>query len=136
MDRRLFAVPEKTQLEMDVIEGLVALPSLDALFSTTYVDKTRLLQSIRRALQFRGQVSLEELTQAYPLEQGLAELITYLSLAADNPDAFIDDSRRVAISWVNELGATRRVHMPAVLFKCPAPVNGGGVLNDEHPGRH
>jgi hypothetical protein len=121
MDRPLFTPPEKTQLNVEVMEETLDLASLDALFSTTHVDKTRLLQSIRRALQFRGQISLEELIQSYPLEQGLAELITYLSLAADDADAFIDDTRRVAISWVDELGFARRAHMPAVLFKRSAP---------------
>ncbi|MDP9413221.1 MAG: DUF3375 domain-containing protein [Pseudomonadota bacterium] len=122
MDRPLFTPPEKTQLDVDVLEEEVDLGSFDALFATTHVDKARLIQSIGRALQARGQVSLEELIQAYPLERGLAELITYLSLAADDGDAFIDDTRRVAISWVNDQGVTRQAYMPAVLFKRPVAV--------------
>lgn len=120
MDRPLFTPPEKSQLDLELAEDDLDLASLDALFASSHVDKARLLQSIRRALQFRGQVSLEELTESYPLEQGLAELIAYLSLAADDTDAFIDDTRRVAISWADETGATRRAYMPAVLFKRPA----------------
>lgn len=122
MDRSMFTPPSKTQLDLEVLDEPVDLASLDALFATTHVDKTRLMQSIGRALQTRMQISLEELIEAYPLEQGLAELITYLSLAADDSDAHIDDSHRVAISWADELGVARRAFMPTVLFKRHAPV--------------
>lgn len=122
MDRPLFMPPEKTQIEVDVLDDEVDLASLDALFATTHVDKARLQQAIRRLLQSRSQVSLEELIEAQPLEQGLAELIAYLSLAADDVDALIDDGRRVGISWVDDAGAARRAFMPVVVFKRPAQV--------------
>jgi flagellar motility protein MotE (MotC chaperone) len=119
MDRPLFTPPEKTRIQVDVVEDEVDLASLDALFATTHVDRGRLMQAIRRQLQSRSQVSLEALIEAQPLEQGLAELITYLSLAADDPDALIDEGRRVAISWVDDVGVGRRAVMPVVVFKRP-----------------
>lgn len=120
MDRPLFTPPAKTRVDFEVLDEAVDLMSLDALFAATHVDKNRLMESIGRALQTRTQISLEELTQDYPLDQGLAELITYLSLAADDSNGVIDDSRRVSISWVDERGVTRRAFMPTVLFKRPA----------------
>jgi hypothetical protein len=122
MDRPLFTPPAKARLDLETLDEPVDLASLDLLFAAKHVDKGRLMQSLRRALQTRTQISLEELTKEYPLEQGLAELITYLSLAADDADALIDDSRRITISWVDELGVPRRAFMPAVLFKQPAPM--------------
>ena len=122
MDRPLFTPPDKPQIDIDVLAVPTDLVSLDALFATPHVDKTRLRESIRRTLQSRGQVSLEELIQTYPLEQGLAELIAYLSLAADDPNALIDDNRRVVIAWVDNLNIARRAFMPIVVFKRSVPV--------------
>ncbi len=120
MDRPLFTPPEKTPIEVDGLDVDMDLASLDALFATSHVDKARLMQAVRRLLQSRSQVSLQDLVETQPLEQGLAELIAYLSLAADDPDALIDDGRRVAIAWIDDAGANRRAFMPAVIFKRPA----------------
>ena len=40
-------------------------------------------QHVRQSLQQRTQITLAELLQTRPLEHGLAELVTYLSLAAE-----------------------------------------------------
>ncbi|QDH75049.1 DUF3375 domain-containing protein [Brevundimonas sp. M20] len=121
LDRPLFTPPNRAELDVEISEEDLDPASLDALFATTHVDKARLLQSIRQALQFSSQISLGELLDAHPLEQGLAELIGYLSLAADDADAFIDDAQRMAISWTDEAGVVRRAYMPVVLFKRPTP---------------
>ena len=122
MDRPLFTPPEKTQIEVDAMDEDVDPASLDALFAIAHVDKARLMQCVRRLLQSRSQISLKELVEAQPLEQGLAELVAYLSLAADDADALIDDSQRVSISWPDASGVTRRAVMPAVVFKRPAQI--------------
>ncbi len=54
-----------------------------ALYSQVVVDKARLARHIRHALQERSQVTLRELTDAQPLQQGLAELVTYLQLGSE-----------------------------------------------------
>jgi hypothetical protein len=121
MERPLFTPPETVGIQVESFEEDVDLVSLDALFATTHVDKAPLMQAIRRALQAQSQVSLEELIETRPLSQGLAELIVYLSLAADDSDAVIDDGRRVAISWTDATGVARRAVMPVVLFKRGMP---------------
>jgi hypothetical protein len=121
MDRPLFTPPEKIQLDSGASEEVVDLFTLDALFSTSHVDKERLETAIRRALQAQAQISLEELISEHPLEQGLAELITYMSLAADDPNAQIDDTQRVVIAWQDEHGHRRRASMPTIEFRRHAP---------------
>jgi hypothetical protein len=61
------------------------------LFDQVYVDKGCLLGHIRQALQTRHQISLADLVKEWPLEHGLAELVAYLSLAADGDAAVIDE---------------------------------------------
>ncbi len=58
---------------------------LDAavLYSQIVIDKAQLARHIRHALQDRSQVTLRELCEMQPLQHGLAEVVAYLQLAAE-----------------------------------------------------
>ena len=81
MERPLYSPPISPSITAFALE--IGDDDLDtaALFSETIVDKARLEAHIRHALQDRSQVTLRELCEARPLEQGVAELIAYLQLA-------------------------------------------------------
>ena len=67
-------------------------------------------------LQTRKQVSMAELVEANPLEHGLAELVAYLSLAAESRTAIINDQFKQTLSWTDEEGKMRRATLPMVIF--------------------
>jgi hypothetical protein len=92
-----------------------------ALFEQVHIDKARLQAHIRRSLQTRAQVSLPTLIEAQPLRQGLAELVAYLSLAAEDPAAVIDESVRQKVSWVDAEGCRRRATLPTVVYTRGVP---------------
>ena len=116
MDRPLFRPPLRPRISDELLrEGDVAVAA-DALFEQVYVDKTRLEALIRRALQTRSQISLAELLELHPLEQGLAELVTYLSLAADSDTAVIDDSRSHVVTFIDAAARRREATFPVVIF--------------------
>ncbi|HXC24382.1 MAG TPA: DUF3375 domain-containing protein [Gemmatimonadaceae bacterium] len=116
MDRPLFTPPFKPTLAgRPVGPGNEDVPA-DALFEQIYVDKTRLAAHIRRALQTRPQISLMELVSTHPLEHGLAELITYLSLAAEDRMSVIDDTDTQTIMWTDDTGHARQATIPLVIF--------------------
>src|ERR1700730_8910971 len=93
IDRPLFEPPLKPHIHEAPLEEAEEIPC-DALFENVYVDKERLAANIRQALQIRSQVTLNELVGRHPLEQGLAELVAYFSLAAEDGAAIIDDTQR------------------------------------------
>ena len=116
MERPLYSPPFKAKFApAPVVEGDQDLAA-DALFDQIYVDKTRLMAQIRRALQTRHQVSLADLVKSFPLEQGLAELVAYLSLATEDDAAVIDDQNKQELSWVDSEGTRRRATLPLVIF--------------------
>jgi hypothetical protein len=129
MERPLFTFPFKPLLVGDVVLlGDEDIPA-DALFEQVYVDKDRLSGYVRRLLQSREQVSLVDIVNEHPLEQGLAELVAYLSLAADDRRAMIHDERTETIGWTDAYGITRQATMPLVIFlrtalleSAPAPI--------------
>ncbi|HYW92242.1 MAG TPA: DUF3375 domain-containing protein [Gammaproteobacteria bacterium] len=116
MERPLFTPPSKPTIQDQVLlEGEQDIDP-DPLFDQVHVDPERLRGQIRRALDRRSRVSLATVIREYPMEQGLAELITYLALASEDHSARIDDQRTEHISWHDERGLRRRASVPMVLF--------------------
>jgi hypothetical protein len=119
MDRPMFEPPLKSKIDDVALAGDEDIP-YDALFNSVYVDKDRLAANIRQALQSRSQISLDELVQSHPLEQGLAELVTYFSLAAEDGDAIIDDTQRKMLTWTDQNEHSRQATLPLVIFCRPS----------------
>jgi hypothetical protein len=116
MDRPLFSPPIRPEIDATIELSRADDIPADALFDRVYVDKGRLSSQIRRLLQRRAQVSLAEVAAAHPLEHGLAELVAYLSLAADDRAAVIDEQRSEAIVWTDAEGRRRQATVPLVIF--------------------
>jgi flagellar motility protein MotE (MotC chaperone) len=98
-----------------------------ALFGQVYVDPARLSRTVRRALASRPQVGLAALIGEQPLEQGLAELVTYLSLSDPNFRVVFDETSRQQVTWEDEDGLLRSADLPSVVFarnSKPVTMNG------------
>lgn len=122
MERLLFAPPVKPVIaEQTLLEGQADIDA-DALFDQFYVDKERLRARLRKALQTRRQISLAELLEAEPLEQGLAELVAWLSLATGEEVGVIDEKHPQMVSWLDGNGRTRQATLPTVVFVTNAAV--------------
>jgi hypothetical protein len=120
MARPLFTPPLKPRIDQHPLDDAETVPA-DALFAHVHVDHGRLAAHVRQALQNRPQISLAELVDRNPLEQGLAELVAYFSLAADDRGAIIDDAQRQTLTWADDTGRLRQATMPLVIFCRVAP---------------
>ena len=117
MDRPLFSPPLASAVHDRLPDDAPEFVPADALFAHEHVDKTRLESNIRRALQTRSQISLGELVEECPIEQGLAELVAYFSLAATDETALIDDRHRQSLAWTDKAsGLTRQATLPLVIY--------------------
>ena len=116
MERPLFAPAIKPALQ----SGAVATGDEDldaaALYSQFIVDKAALALHVRQCLQQRTQITLAELVGRRPLQQGLAELVAYLSLAAEPGRAVIDDSTEDQVHWTARGGQDKSARLPRVIF--------------------
>lgn len=126
LERLLYNPPIKPVLTSIVLEGGDADIDAAALFSQVRIDKAALASHIRQSLQTRVQITLRELLQTRPLQQGLGELVAYLQLASEQQNAVLDESITEVVEWrvvdsdaeATE-GATpvmRRARLPRVLF--------------------
>ena len=116
MDRPLFSPPLRPDIQGDVALADDQLINTEALFEQAHVDRPALEAGIRRALQEREQISLAELIEFQPLEQGLAELVTYLAIADEDDGGLIDDDKTQTVSWTQADGHQRRARVPLVVF--------------------
>lgn len=114
--RPMFAREAKARISSSAVLVGQADGEIDALYAQVYVDRQELLSNIRRALELRPQVSLAELVASHPLAQGLAELVTYVAIAADDGDAVIDDQRKERLQWTDAAGSLREATLPLVVF--------------------
>lgn len=116
MERLLYTPPFKAAIRETAIDESGHSLSTDALYEQVYVDELRLMSNVRRALQTRRQVSLATLMSEHPLEQGLAELATYLKLATQDMTAMIDDESSETVHWTDGDGRKRQATLPLVIF--------------------
>lgn len=91
MCRSLYKPPRNPVLDLGTIERGEAELDFAALFRQTTVDEKLLRARIAELLKVRPQVTLAEVAQAYPPQQGLAEVVTYLRIAA-HAGAAVDET--------------------------------------------
>ncbi|MBP8305875.1 MAG: DUF3375 domain-containing protein [Burkholderiaceae bacterium] len=120
MERPLHTPPLKPLISAFVLQegGTGVDPS--AMYGQVVVDKARLSRHIRHALQARSQATLRELVADQPLQQGLAELVSYLQLGSETFKAVVDEASTDLIAWTahDRRGepVRRQARLPRVIF--------------------
>ena len=122
-------LPMERPLHVPALKSVIADVALEsgevdmdaaALFSQVVIDKGQLAGHIRHSLQDRSQITLRELTQMQPLQQGLAELVAYLQLADDMFSAVVDEETADVIVWQGQTRDgglhPRQARLPRVIF--------------------
>ena len=116
MERPLYAPAWKPVLKGGAVQAGDEVDDTGALYSQFVVDKAALADHVQRMLRRRSQVTLPELIEGRPLQQGLAELVAYLSLATESGRAVFDETVEDEIAWVGAEGQQRRAKLPRVIF--------------------
>ncbi len=116
MERPLYSPPVKPIISSEILSADDVEIAADALFDQILVDKSRLQSNIHRLLQTRSQVTLREVLDAHPVRYGLAEVVTYLSIAGADDKAIFDDNETEHIFWMDEIERRRSATLPRVIF--------------------
>ena len=77
------------------------------------VDPARLAEHLRALIPARGTALLEDIVEMYPVENGVAELITYLALDDDDIEVITDPNEETVIEYY-ESERPMRARMPRV----------------------
>jgi len=89
---------------------------LDGLLAQRFVNTERLVANIRAVVPPRTSVALDEIIALYPVEEGIAEILGYLSLGDEGITVETTEERMV-IDYADAGGARRRVRMKRAVVK-------------------
>ena len=120
MERPLFTPALKPLIADIELEAGDTDVDAAALYSQVVVDRAQLARHIRQALQDRSQVTLRELTESQPLQQGLAELVAYLQLGSEAFKTAVDEGTSEVIAWqavaTDGTPVRKQARLPRVIF--------------------
>jgi hypothetical protein len=116
LERRLYEPSRTVPIDSVVDETDDAHADSSALFEQTYVDAAALVRNVRDALATRPQVSLPALLDERPLDEGLAELLTYFALADERFAVVFDETSSESVRWRGADEAERIAVVPKVSF--------------------
>lgn len=120
MERPLFTPAVKPVIADLILQAGDEDIDPSALFDQVIVDKARLTRHIRHALQNQTQITLSELVNSQPLQQGLSELVTYLQLGTETFRTVVDEDVPEPIHWqtvtTDGLPITRSAQLPRLIF--------------------
>ena len=116
LERPLYAPVRKARISSDTVRDADEETDTAALFEQVYVDPEPLRGGVRQALRNQPQVGLTDLVARYPLRQGMAELVTYLSLRDEAFAVVFDEARREQITWHTAEGRERTATLPQVTY--------------------
>ena len=115
-ERPLYEPSRKVQVEDALFNAEDADLDSAALFEQFYVDKDRLRQNIESVLGDAEQATLTDITDAFPLSQGLAEILTYFQLASESPWASIHPDATQQLAWNLPDGSIREATVEQIIF--------------------
>lgn len=119
-ERPLYEPSRKVMVDDAVLTADDADVDAGALFSQFHVDKERLKANVDAVLADTEQATLGEVTQAYPLQQGLAEIVAYYQLATESEWASIRDDVPQHLQWHLPDGSIRAATIDQIIFVRPA----------------
>jgi hypothetical protein len=94
----------------------ISLAAVGELVAHSEIDFRGLEENIRELVETRGQVSIAELLEVYPAEQGLGSLVGYLALGAR--DGVVTGGKE-RVTWRGLDGMVRRATIPKIYFVRP-----------------
>ena len=121
LERPLFDPPEqiKATERPRAASSLIDVDALIALYDTFYIDDSILRENINRLLMSRTEITLAELVSSYPVEQGMAEIIAYLQIAARDMRHSIDRTVYDTVTVWTRDGDEKQVNVPRIIYRRP-----------------
>jgi hypothetical protein len=117
MERPLFSPPKMPDIKNTEIDDGYADISTSVLYQHLFIDTDELRQKIRNLLKGRSHISLKEIVAAHPIEKGLAELITYFSIASKDSNAEINENlMEEIVIYNNETDKYSEIKLPQTIF--------------------
>ncbi|HET7388336.1 MAG TPA: DUF3375 domain-containing protein [Nocardioidaceae bacterium] len=114
MERPLYNDQPATEVDSLLAPADEEELDLSALLDQTFVDRARLADNLRAVLPPGSASSLTDIARFYPVEQGAAEILGYLSLTEEDLAIEMDETDESIIDYLDPGGHQRRARLPKV----------------------
>lgn len=111
-ERPLYSPLPETRVESLIAPEEESIADYDALFSQRFIDTARLADNLRAIVPSRSTAELADVLELYPVEEGVAEILGYLSLTGDEFEVELHDGAETVIDYRDATGAARRARLP------------------------
>lgn len=95
-------------------ESNVSIGDITAQILSAEIDMATLIENIRDALSKSPGINLTELSEKYPMNQGLGSLLGYMQLATKH--AFENTQKANRVTWTDQAGNTKTVKVNYIEF--------------------
>ena len=89
---------------------------LDGFYHQFFIDEEHLKLNIKKVLQHTVQCTLEDINNQMGITKGVAEIIGYISIAKNSPNARVDEKKKQILQIKDFDGNRKRVVVPTILF--------------------
>lgn len=113
-ERPLYSVQPDSEVDSLLAPAEEEDLDMTALLDQAFVDRARLADNLRAVVPSGSATSLTEVLGLYPVEQGAAEILGYLSLTESDLAVDMDETEESIIDYVDSHGRDRRVRLPKV----------------------
>jgi hypothetical protein len=114
-DKSLFTLKEKTEFKNVVMEDDIEIV-MDSFYDIFFIDEECLKRNISELLLSQTQCTIKDVVQKFGIKKGLAELITYVSIAKNSASVRVDESLYESIEISDSSGVLKRVKLPKIIF--------------------
>ncbi|WP_099024100.1 DUF3375 domain-containing protein [Mycolicibacterium palauense] len=117
-ERPLYQPPAEVAVESHVPEATEKVDT-DLLFTQTFIDQTRLIETIRDVLPESSSALLSDVVAVHPIEQGAAEIVGYLALNDEDVTVDMDDAEETLLEYSDPADPdwTKRARLPKVTVR-------------------
>lgn len=117
MERPLFSPPLKVVFEKTAIQDGLSEADTNLLFGQFYVDIEELKSNIKQLLRDRSQIALSEVVHHHKPQKGVAEILAYMQIAANDKKHSINRELQEELRIENkESNKTYSLKAPVIIF--------------------
>jgi hypothetical protein len=117
MERPLFSPPVKVSFDQTIIHDGLPESDTNLLFEQFYVDMEELKNNIKEVLRNKSQVALSDLLNIYKPRKGVAEILGYMQIAANDKKHLIKREMQEELSIENrESNKKYSLMAPVIIF--------------------
>lgn len=113
LERPLYRVQPDSEVDSLVAPAEADDVDTSALAAQTFVNQAKLAARLRAVIPNQSAALLDDIVEMYPVEQGAAEILGYLSLHDDDLEVHTEHDAQTTILY-DEAGTPRRAQLPRI----------------------